>query len=193
MFWEKQNPIIKDNKKSIGLDCGYKKFLIDSNNNIYDCGLEKIYNKISRKKQGSNNFKQSLIERDNAINQCVNLIDFSSISTLVVEDLKNVKLGSKFSKKFNNKLQRWSYSKVLDRLSMKCEEEGINFIRVNPAYTSQTCSKCGSVHKKSRIGLFFKCIDCGYKLDADHNAAINILHRGISYSSSTEKADNLNC
>ena len=71
---------------------------------------------------------------------------------------------------------------------MLTEEEGINLIRVNPAYTSQTCSRCGSIHKESRNGEKFLCIDCGYELDADYNASINILHRGI-YSSSTEKAN----
>ncbi len=192
LFWEKEEVQKKTKGKSIGLDCGYKKLLISSENKIYDLGLEKIYEKISRKVQGSKNFKQSLVERNNLINQSINLIDTKNISTIVVEYLKNVKKDSKgkIYKKFNNKLQRWSYPKVLSKLSAICDEQGINFIKVNPAYTSQTCSKCGSIHKESRNGEKFLCIDCGYSLDADFNASINILHRGISYSLSTEKANN---
>jgi len=190
LFFEKNDVVKKGNGNSIGLDCGYKKLLISSENKIYDVGLEKVYEKISRKKQGSKNFKQALVERDNLINQSVNQIKLKDIQTIVVEDLKNVKKDSKgkIRKKFNNKLQRWSYTKVLSKLSMLTEEEGINLIRVNPAYTSQTCSKCGSIHKESRKGEKFLCVDCGFEIDADYNASINILHRGV-YSPSTDKAN----
>ena len=58
----------------------------------------------------------------------------------------------------------------------------------NPSYTSQTCSKCGSIHKESRNGEDFICVECKYEIDADLNASINILHRGI-YSSSTIKTE----
>jgi len=187
LLWEKEVPK-KIEGESIGLDCGYKKLLISSENKIYDLGMEKIYNKLNRKKQGSKNFKQALTERDNLINQSINKIETENIKTIVVEDLKNVKLGSKFSKKFNNKLQRWSYPKVLNKLSMICEEQGINLVRVDPSYTSQTCSKCGHKDKKNRSGERFLCLSCGMEMDADYNASINILHRGI-YSSSTDKAN----
>lgn len=54
-------------------------------------------------------------------------------------------------------------------------------IKVNPAYTSQTCSACGTVDKKSRDSQSrFLCTNCGFHANADHNAAINILNRGIT-------------
>jgi putative transposase len=188
-YFEKDAPEIKIEGKQIGLDCGYKKLLISSENKIYDTGLEKVYEKISRKKQGSKRFKKSLAERNNKINESVNKIEIDDIKTIVVEDLKNVKKDSKgkINKKFNNKLQRWSYSKVLSKLSMFCEENSAMYLSVNPAYTSQTCSKCGFKHKDNRSGEKFKCLDCGYIGDADYNASLNILHRGI-YSSSTTKS-----
>jgi len=185
LFWEKEEVVKKVKGKQIGLDCGYKKLLISSDNKIYDLGLEKIYEKLSRKKQGSKNFKQALTERDNLINQSINKLETEEIKIIVVEDLKNVKAGSKFSKKFNNKLQRWSYPKVLNKLSMICEEQGINLVRVDPAYTSQTCSGCGFKDKDNRKAEKFLCLGCGYETDSDYNASVNILHRGI-YSSSTE-------
>jgi putative transposase len=47
--------------------------------------------------------------------------------------------------------------------------------RVNPAYTSQTCSACGSVHRRSRESqAVFCCRACGFSSNADVNAAINI-------------------
>lgn len=188
LYFEKDKSELKSFGNEIGLDCGCKKLLISSENKIFDQDLESVYNKIARRKQGSKNFKQSLIERNNKINESINKIKFDELKTIVVEDLKNVKKNSKgkINKKFNNKLQRWSYSKVLNKLSLVCEESGINLIKVNPAYTSQTCSNCGSIHKESRNGEKFKCVDCSFEIDADLNASINILHRGV-YSPSTNK------
>ena len=51
--------------------------------------------------------------------------------------------------------------------------------KVNPAYTSQTCNSCGVVDAKSRKSqALFACGHCGWRGNADHNAALNVLARG---------------
>lgn len=109
----------------------------------------------------------------------------SNIKEVVVEDLKNVKHKSKLRKKFNNKLQRWSYPKVLVKLSRLCEEKGVLFTKVNPRYTSQKCSCCGLIQKNNRKGEKYEC-SCGNVMDADLNAAINISLMGV-YSPHTSR------
>ncbi len=53
-----------------------------------------------------------------------------------------------------------------------------HLIKVNPCYTSQTCSSCGITDSKSRKNqATFVCISCGFASNADHNAALNILNR----------------
>ena len=94
-YFEKESPELKTKGKEIGLDCGYKKLLISSENKLYDTGLRPVYEKLSRKKQGSNRFKKALTERDNKINQSINKLNFKELKTIVVEDLKNVKHKSK--------------------------------------------------------------------------------------------------
>jgi len=47
---------------------------------------------------------------------------------------------------------------------------------VDPAYTSRTCSVCGSIG--SRRKHKFICKSCGNCMDADHNGAVNISRRG---------------
>jgi putative transposase len=65
-------------------------------------------------------------------------------------------------------------------LKEKCREFGSVYIEVNPAYTSQMCSKCEYVNKDNRLTQSeFKCSACGFELNADHNAAINILNKGM--------------
>lgn len=52
-------------------------------------------------------------------------------------------------------------------------------VLVNPAYTSQRCSRCGHTSRRNRESqAAFRCERCGLTLNADTNAAINILHRG---------------
>ena len=51
---------------------------------------------------------------------------------------------------------------------------------MDPRHTSQMCSSCGVVVSESRQDKMYKCGNCGLGMDADTNAAINILRRGLS-------------
>jgi len=52
-------------------------------------------------------------------------------------------------------------------------------IKVNPAYSSQTCASCGTVDSRSRENqASFVCTACGHRDNADRNAAVVILNRG---------------
>ena len=75
----------------------------------------------------------------------------------------------------NRILSSWSYYELQNMIEYKAEREGIKVRYVDPAYTSQTCSKCGHVDKENRpTQAKFKCVNCGLELNADHNASINI-------------------
>ena len=50
---------------------------------------------------------------------------------------------------------------------------------MDPRGTSQECSSCGAIVKKSLSVRTHKC-SCGYEADRDVNAALNILHRGLT-------------
>ena len=53
-------------------------------------------------------------------------------------------------------------------------------VKVDPAYTSQTCALCGHADKENRkTQAIFKCTTCGHTANADRNAAVNILNRGL--------------
>jgi putative transposase len=59
-------------------------------------------------------------------------------------------------------------------LEYKAEEAGTQIIAVDPAYTSQTCSNCGTMVEKDVSVRVYKCA-CGLEIDRDVNAARNIL------------------
>ena len=77
---------------------------------------------------------------------------------------------------FNNAILRnWSYYQLQQYIEYKAEREGIKVRYIDPAYTSQTCARCGHVDKENRqTQEKFICTKCGFELNADHNAAINI-------------------
>ncbi|MDM8556430.1 transposase [Desulfococcaceae bacterium HSG7] len=186
LFFQKKPPAIKSEGKPKAIDIGYKKLIVSSDGEFL--GDNKIYEKIAGKKQGSKAFKRALAERDNLVNASCNLLDLSDTKALYAEDLKNVKHKSKgkIRKSFNNKLARWVYPKVLSKLALTCEEQGILFKKVPPQYTSQRCSSCEAICKSNRRGEIYKCA-CGNIMDADLNASLNILHLGayspqVSYS-----------
>lgn len=73
---------------------------------------------------------------------------------------------------------RWT--DIQNKLEYKTRLAGNRLILVNPAYTSQTCNRCGHVAKENRESqAVFQCVNCGNKANADINAAKNILDRAI--------------
>ena len=80
----------------------------------------------------------------------------------------------------NDQLKRqmhnWAFRELQEMLAYKASEYGICVEQIPPAFTSQTCSKCGhqsSTNRDSETG-WFECNDCGYSIDGDYNAAKNI-------------------
>ena len=64
-------------------------------------------------------------------------------------------------------------------IEYKARRAGVLVVWVDPAYTSQTCSACGHVDRKSRINqATFECCRCGFAGHADVNAAVNLSVRG---------------
>jgi len=67
-------------------------------------------------------------------------------------------------------------------VNYKSEWQGKMLVQINPAYTSQQCSACYHVEAGNRKSQSeFLCLACGYKANADYNAAKNILREGISH------------
>ncbi|GHU19558.1 hypothetical protein FACS189472_09520 [Alphaproteobacteria bacterium] len=65
------------------------------------------------------------------------------------------------------------------QLEYKLVWKGGKLILVPPQYTSQKCSCCGCIDRNNRkTQAEFSCQRCGLEMNADHNAAINILAAG---------------
>ena len=97
-------------------------------------------------------------------------------STIAFEDLTDIRDRMANAKKFH----AWTFRRLFEYVEYKAEERGLSVVQVNPAYTSQRCSRCGTTLSENRDGDSFSCRKCGYELHADYNAAKNIAHRHVN-------------
>jgi len=99
------------------------------------------------------------------------------VGTDAVLALENLKFqqGKKGNEALNRRLHQFPHGLLLRCLRNKAEMLGIPLLLVNPAFTSQTCSRCGNLGDRQRHR--FCCPHCGFTLHADLNAAFNILRR----------------
>jgi len=122
--------------------------------------------------------KRKQSQRTKDVNHKVSrvIVDYAKThrSVLVLEDLGSISKKGK-AKKYVQKSQ-WSFYQLETFIKYKAALLGAPVIYVNPAYTSQTCSKCGSLNKPN--GKHYKCSGCGYFCHRDVNAAFNISKLG---------------
>ncbi len=72
-----------------------------------------------------------------------------------------------------------SWSMFFTHLLCNAEEAGRAVVRVNPAYTSQTCSACGHRQPMPLSVRVYGCPQCGLVIHRDHNGSLNILAEGL--------------
>ncbi|ENX29850.1 IS605 OrfB family transposase [Acinetobacter sp. CIP 101966] len=88
---------------------------------------------------------------------------------------KNVKAKSGLNKSILD--QGWSM--LVNMLVYKQQWRDGLLVKVDPKYTSQTCSSCGHVAKENRLTQAnFSCVECSFGENADINASRNILAVG---------------
>ena len=88
----------------------------------------------------------------------------------------------------NRAITEQTWGMIRQQLTYKAEWAGRQLVVVDPRYTSQTCSGCGVVSGSQRRGKEYKCASCGMLMDADVNAAINILNIGLAGGNSPAAA-----
>jgi putative transposase len=96
-------------------------------------------------------------------------------STIVLEDLTNIRERIKRSKELNGRLNRWSFRKLQRIVEYKAKLAGLNVVYVEARGTSSLCPICGerlSPNGHRRL----KC-RCGLEEDRDIVAVKNLLRR----------------
>lgn len=79
----------------------------------------------------------------------------------------------------NRSILEQTWGAFLAQLTYKAAWAGREVVEVAPHHTSQRCSACGVVDGSQRNGEQYACRKCGLRIDADVNAAVNILRAGL--------------
>jgi len=100
-------------------------------------------------------------------------------NAIIVENLSINDMKKENFRCINKSIGDVAWRQFLQFLSFKAEYAGKKIIAVNPAYTSQTCSRCGERHKLNLSDRMYHCPCCNLSMCRDQNAAINILAVGL--------------
>ena len=76
-----------------------------------------------------------------------------------------------------------SFYDLEQKLIYKAKQNQSTVLKVDPAYTSQCCPKCGHTEKANRNKKkhLFTCKNCGYQSNDDRIGAMNLYRMGINY------------
>lgn len=184
----------------VGIDLGLKEFYTDSQDNTVENPryFRKTEKKIkraqrrlsrrhrkgqkqskryhkARKKLAKLHLKVSRQRKDHAIKTARALIQSNDL--VVYENLKvrNMVRNHKLAKSISDA----SWYQFTQWVVYYAQLHNIACVAVPPHFTTQDCSNCGARVEKSLSTRTHKCPHCGTCLDRDHNAAINILNKGL--------------
>jgi len=93
---------------------------------------------------------------------------------VVMEDL-NV-TGMMKNKHLSKAIAEQCFYEFIRQMRYKCEWNGIRFVQADRFYpSSKTCSCCGAIKRGLKLSeRTYVCPDCGFTIDRDLNAAINL-------------------
>lgn len=103
--------------------------------------------------------------------EIINTAIENNVSVIRMEQLSNIRSSTRKSRKNNHSIHNWSFYRLASFIEYKARLAGIRIEYVNPAFTSQMCPKCGSVHHADDRN--YSC-ECGYHTHRDLLGAINI-------------------
>jgi putative transposase len=165
-----------DGQESAKIDC--PKFFVEEQNNL--AKAQKRHEKWKTRKTHrvvSRIHERIANKRSNFSHQVSRKI-VDNFGTIVMEDIDANSLLKKHW--CNKQILDAAWAKFAGNVSYKAAYAGRRFVKVNPAYTSQTCHKCGAraLNPLKLADRTFNC-SCGHVEDRDVNAAHNILRLGL--------------
>ena len=180
-----------DNGNVMGVDLGIKcpavSYCFDGSVKFYGNGRKNKYMcrhyKYLRKKLGKAkkldaikriNDKEQRIMKDIDHKLSHDIIETAvahNVKVIKLEQLQNIRSTTRTSRKNNPSLHTWSFYRFAQFIEYKAKLAGIKVEYVNPAYTSQKCPVCGSVHHANDRN--YTC-SCGFHIHRDVLGAMNI-------------------
>ncbi len=200
-------PMICENQAIVGVDLGIKSMAVTSDGRVFENPkalrtklktLKRQQRSLSRKVKGSNNREKQKVKlsrlhyrisciRKNALHEATTAI-VNSAGTIVIEDL-NVK-GMVKNHNLALAINDVGFGEFRRQIEYKAKWQGKKVVVADRYFaSSKTCSCCGE--KKDNLKLsdrIFCCTKCGFEIDRDLNAAINLANYGSTPKFGESKA-----
>ncbi len=190
-----------DPRRIVGIDLGVKSFIVDSDNNRVDRlkekrrairRLELIQRKISRRNEGSNNYKKAkrwyqriqerIANRRRDFLHKLSRYYTNRYDVIAVEDLNTRKMlennplnTNRKNRTLHKHIQELSFTIFINLLKYKAKL----LVLVDPRNTTQECYKCGSIVPKTLDDRIHHCSYCNITIDRDQNSSYIVKKRGI--------------
>ena len=181
----------------VGIDVGLLKLIATTDNEPVDPPkylrksekkLKRAQRSLSRKQKGSKNRREMRVRvagihihisnQRNDFSQKLSRTLVNNHNFIAYEDLniENMLKNHKMAKSIADA----SWGELINNTMYKAERAGKYCVKVNPRNTSKMCSYCGNIIEEQTLNdREYHCIKCGFTMDRDDNAAINVLHAGF--------------
>ena len=194
----------KETSDSVGIDLGVKNFAICNDGTVYpnmkfyEKSLRKLkisQRKLSKKQKGSNNRDKARLKVSKLHKKVKNqrndyqhkvsreLVNKYNIICLETLKVKNMVKNRRLSKRISDV----SWNSFVSKLEYKVAENQGYLVKIDRFYpSSKTCSNCGCIKESLKLSeRTYKCNECGFTIDRDLNASINILNVGLKQIEAT--------
>lgn len=197
---------VKANRQSVGIDLGISNFATLSNGFVIKSPkpLDKLTRLLTRRqrqlnkkvhpktkgdktKKSNNYVKMSLKVAKLHTRIANNRLDFlHKFTSHLVRNYESICLETLQTNNMlkNHKLAKSlsdvSFSRFNEILEYKAKYNGVSIHRADRFYpSSKTCSHCGTIKSDLKLSQrFYFCDECGYTIDRDYNASINLAKLG---------------
>lgn len=180
---------------TVGVDLGLQHLAITSDGVFHEHPkhlqrlerkLKRQQRRVSKKKRGSTRRKKAVHHlaklhekiankrKDTAHKTSRKLVDSYNLIVFENLDIQRMVKNHRYAKNIADSAWR----QLIDYTTYKAANAGKEVRLVNPYNTTQQCSNCQEIVKKTIADRVHHCV-CGYKEDRDVNAARNILRIGL--------------
>jgi len=184
-----EEPSVRRDSRVLGVDLGVNKTAVTSDGSFYGTEIKKKRkqrdNLVAEIQSKGTHEAHNLLQRigsrwkrftdwknHNISRKIVDSVEPGDV--IVMEDLTHIRETNDNATEW---VHKWSFRDLQDKIEYKAHLKGVRVVYINPENTSNECSNCSHVDSDSRHGGFYRCVNCGFTLDADLNAARNIARR----------------
>jgi putative transposase len=189
--------VVPDSEKAVGIDVGISNFAVLSDGTFIENQryLAACEARLSEEQSKKDKLPHGSLERRKAANKVSHIYErlgnlrgnfAHQLSHRIVNEygiicLEDIDIKNLIEKKpyMAKSVLDASWNRFRTYVTYKAESAGRKVVLVNPAYTSQMCSGCGSIVKKDLSERVHNCPKCGLVMDRDLNASKNILRLGL--------------